>query len=43
MPDGSGDRVATLVGMADGTNSRKTVQKKVGLTQGLVRRYGRVR
>ena len=28
--------MATLVGMADGTNSGKTVQKKVGLTQGWV-------
>jgi|TARA_B100001540_G_scaffold223567_1_gene197793 hypothetical protein len=33
MPDGGGDRMAPLVGMADGTNSGKTVQKKVGLNR----------
>ena len=31
MSDGRRNRMATLVGLADGTNRWKTVQKKVGL------------
>ena len=39
MPDGSGDRMATLVGMAAGTNSGKKIQKKVVLNS-LTQRCG---